>query len=67
MGADNTLDYLCTPSGAKLVAAFPKLGWLDSSAVVPGTRAAPALAIQGVTCPPAFLDWTSAAAALGMP
>ena len=60
-GADNTLDYIYASSGAKLVSAFPKLGWVDASSVAPGTKAAPALAVQGVTCCAAFGDWDGAA------
>ena len=60
-GADNTLDYIYAASGAKLVSAFPKLGWLDASSVAPGSKAAPALAVQGVTCCSAFGDWDGAA------
>jgi len=56
-GADNTLDYLSTPAGAKLVFAFPNLGWIDVPGA-PGFKAAPALSIQGVTCCAAFGDWT---------
>ena len=57
VGADNTLDYFATPVGAKLINAFPGLGWIDSSSVVAGTRAAPALAIAAVTCPAAHGAW----------
>ena len=39
-GADNTLDYLRTPKTAKLVLAFPNLGWLDAAIVAPGSVAA---------------------------
>ena len=60
-GADNTLDYIYAPSGAKLLSAFPKLGWVDASSVAPGCKAAPALAVQGVTCCSAFGDWDGAA------
>ena len=60
-GADNTLDYIYAASGAKLVTAFPKLGWIDASSVAPGCKAAPALAVQGVTCCAAYGDWDSAA------
>ena len=57
-GADNTLDYLSTPGGAKMVSAFPDLGWINVPAA-PGFKAAPALSIQGVTCCAAFSsDWT---------
>ena len=61
MGADSSLDYVYAASGAKLVSAFPKLGWIDASSVAPGTKAAPALAVQGVTCCAAFGDWDGAA------
>ena len=60
-GADNSLDYVYAPNGAKLISAFPKLGWIDATSVAPGLKAAPALAIQGVTCCAAFGDWDGAA------
>ena len=47
-GADNTLDYVATPSNAKLVKALPDLGWV----AVPGAPgvlqqvAAPFLAVS---------------------
>ena len=40
--------------------AFPSLGWVDSSALVPNTMAAPALSIANVVCPAMFCDdWDS--------
>ena len=66
-GADNTLDYVYAPSGAKLISAFPKLGWVDASSVAPGCKAAPALAVQGVTCCSAFGDWDGAALPPALP
>jgi len=60
VGADNTLDYLYTPGGAKIVSAFPTLGWLDASSLSPGAKAAPCLAIAAVTIPAAHGDWDGA-------
>ena len=62
-GADNTLDYWATPSSAKLVHAFPGLGWIDSSSAMVGTRAAPALLVASVTCPAAHGTWGDAISA----
>ena len=59
-GADNTLDYVHASNGAKLVSAFPNLGWIDAPSAAPGVKAAPALAIQAVTCCAASGDWGGA-------
>ena len=60
VGADNSLDYVYTPGGAKIVSAFPTLGWLDASSISPGAKAAPCLAIAAVTIPAAHGDWDGA-------
>ena len=63
VGEDNTLDYLATPKAAKLIAAFPNLGWVDSSTAMAGTSSAPALAIAAVTCPAVNGVWGDATCA----
>ena len=62
-GTDSTLDYWATPANAKVVFAFPSLGWVDSSTAMVGTRAAPALVISAITCPAATGTWGDAIAA----
>ena len=57
-GADDTLDYVSTPANAAIVKAFPQLGWIDSSASIPNSRAAPALLLQGILTPAvSAADW----------
>ena len=63
VGEDNTLDYLATPKAAKLIAAFPNLGWVDSSTAMAGTSSAPALAIAALTCPAVNGVWGDATCA----
>ena len=55
-GTDKELDYVSVAKGADVVKAFPKLGWVDSSAITADTVAAPLLSIAGVVCLPAFLE-----------
>jgi hypothetical protein len=54
-GADNTKDYVAVAFDAAIITGLPQLGWLDSSAVIAGTRAAPRLSIAGLVGLPAFL------------
>ena len=59
IGADNTMDYVATPSDAKAVKALPGLGWI----IVPGApgapqrMAAPFLSLMGTMCQAASADW----------
>jgi hypothetical protein len=55
-GADNTKDYVAVAFDAAIITGLPQLGWLDSSAVIAGTRAAPRLSIAGLVGLPAFLE-----------
>jgi hypothetical protein len=55
-GADNTLDYVSIPSACLVVQGLPLVGWLDSSAVIASTWAAPLLTLAGSLCLPAFLS-----------
>ena len=47
-GADNTLDYVYAPSGAKLVSAFPKLGWIDANRSCMATHRRTAAAVVSI-------------------
>lgn len=60
-GTDGSLDYWACPANAKLVSSLPGLGWVDSSAIVPGTRAAPSLCITAALCPGCHFDWSAPA------
>ena len=55
-GTDKELDYVSLAKSADVVKAFPKLGWVDSSAITADTVAAPLLSIAGVVCLPVFLE-----------
>jgi hypothetical protein len=56
------LDYVAVNADAALVKGLPELGWVDSSSVMAGTRAAPCLSIAGGVARPAhFTDMTAAA------
>ena len=61
-GCDPRLDYVAVNADAALVKGMPALGWVDSSHVMAGTRAAPCLSIAGGVARPAhFHDMTAAA------
>jgi hypothetical protein len=62
-GEDDALDYIAVSAAAGAVKGLPHLGWVDSSAVLAGTRAVPCLAISACVCLPAFLEDQGSAAA----
>ena len=57
VGADNTLDYVCIPSGCKMFNALPTLEWIDASSIRPGHQAAPILNCAFGACAAATADW----------
>ena len=54
------MDYVCIPSGCKMITALPGLGWLDASSVRRGHRAAPILNCAYGACAAATGDWDTA-------
>ena len=65
-GVDNSLDYLAVDVATDVVRGLPMLGWIDSSSMIAGTRAAPALSIAGGICRPAFVEDTGSALGAAM-
>jgi hypothetical protein len=55
-GEDDALDFVAVSAAAGVVKGLPHLGWVDSSAIIAATRAAPCLAIAACVCLPAFLE-----------
>ena len=52
-GLDNRLDYVAVDANAGVVKGLPELGWVDTSSMIAGSRAAPFLSIAGEACRPA--------------
>ena len=60
------MDYVAVNADAALIKGMPVLGWVDSSHVMAGTRAAPCLSIAGCVARPAHFHDMTAAATLAM-
>ena len=65
-GCDPRLDFVAVNADAALIKGMPALGWVDSSHVMAGTRAAPCLSIAGGVARPAHFHDMTAAATLAM-